>query len=54
MTALSSGIESQRLDPELRAEMSVRGRAFVEERYSVRALQEPFAQALLDAAGRRP
>jgi glycosyltransferase involved in cell wall biosynthesis len=41
-------------DPELRAEMSVRGRAFVEERYSVRALQEPFAQALFDAAGRRP
>jgi len=41
-------------DPELCAEMSVRGRAFVEERYSVRALQEPFAQALIDAAGRRP
>jgi len=40
-------------DPELRAEMSVRGRAFVEEKFSVRALQESFAQALLDAAGRR-
>lgn len=41
-------------DPELRAEMSVRGRAFVEEKFSVRALQGPFAQALLDAAERRP
>lgn len=40
-------------DPELRASMSVRGRAFVEEKFSVRALQEPFAAALLDAAGRR-
>jgi len=39
-------------DPELRAEMSVRGRAFVEEKFSVRALQAPFAQALLDAAER--
>lgn len=40
-------------DAELRASMSVRGRAYVEAKYSVRALQEPFAQALLDAAGRR-
>jgi glycosyltransferase involved in cell wall biosynthesis len=40
-------------DPELRAEMSVRGRAFVEAKYSVRALQDAFAQALLDAAGKR-
>jgi glycosyltransferase involved in cell wall biosynthesis len=41
-------------DAELRAEMSVRGRAFVEAKFSVRALQEPFAAALLDAAARRP
>lgn len=40
-------------DPELRAEMSVRGRAYVEANYSVRALQRPFAQALRDAAGKR-
>jgi hypothetical protein len=31
--------------------MSVRGRAFVEEKYSVRALEGAFAQALRDAAG---
>jgi glycosyltransferase involved in cell wall biosynthesis len=41
-------------DAELRAEMSVRARAFVEERYSVRALHGGFTQALLDAAERRP
>jgi len=39
-------------DSELRAEMSVRGRAFVDQMYSVRALQGSFAQALLDAAER--
>jgi len=37
-------------EPELRAEMSVRGRAFVEERYSVRALQAGFVAAVRDAA----
>jgi len=39
------------IDPELRAEMGVRGRAFVEERYSVRALQGGFVAAVRDAAG---
>jgi len=39
-------------DAELRAEMSVRGRAYVEREFSVRTLQGPFAQALLDAAER--
>ncbi len=37
-------------DPELRVEMSVRGRAYVEDRYSVRALQGSFVKALRDAA----
>ncbi len=40
-------------DPELRAEMSVRGRAFVEARYSVRALKDSFVAAVRDAAERR-
>lgn len=39
------------VDPELRAEMSVRGREFVERTHSVRALQGAFVQALQDAAG---
>ena len=37
-------------DRELRAEMSVRGRAYVEEHYSVDALQAGFVAALRDAA----
>lgn len=40
------------VDIELRAEMSVRGRRYVEERYSVRALRGAFVQALRDAAAR--
>ncbi len=40
-------------DPELRAEMSVRGRAYVEEQFSVRALHPGFVQALRDAAESR-
>jgi glycosyltransferase involved in cell wall biosynthesis len=40
-------------DPELRAEMSVRCRAFVEHEYSVRALQRPFVDAVLAAAATR-
>ena len=33
--------------------MSVRGRAFVEARYSVRALKDSFVAAVRDAAERR-
>ena len=40
-------------DPELRTEMSVRGRAYVEEHFSVRALHPGFTAALRDAAERR-
>ncbi len=39
-------------DPELRAEMSVRGRAYVEATHSVRALAGGFVQAVCDAAER--
>lgn len=39
-------------DGELRAQMAVRGRAFVEQGYSVRALAPGFVRAVLDAAGR--
>lgn len=39
-------------DPEERAEMSVRGREFVERNFSVRALQAGFVAALRDAAAR--
>jgi glycosyltransferase involved in cell wall biosynthesis len=38
-------------DRELRTEMAVRGRAFVEERYSVRALHDGFVRAVRDAVG---
>ena len=38
-------------DSELRVEMAVRGRSFVEEHYSVRALQAAFVAGVRDAAG---
>ncbi len=41
-------------DPELRIEMSVRGREFVESHFSVRALQADFVAAVRDAAEQRP
>jgi len=37
----------------MRAEMAVRGRAYVEENYSVRALKGRFVAAVLDAANGR-
>ncbi len=40
-------------DPDLRRRMGVAGREYVEEHYSVRALEAPFVRAVVDAAGKR-
>jgi hypothetical protein len=40
-------------EPEVRTQMAVRGRSYVEANFSVRALQGAFVAALRDAAGRR-